>query len=305
MLYRIESGKIRAHAIEFAAADHCNLRCSGCSHMSPFLGSKFHSEEEFERDLGRLATVMQTDEVRILGGEPLLNPRIVPILRAARTSGIARRIVLTTNGLLLHTMTDEFWTNVDEVRLSLYPGARPTERLVEQVKKRAAESDTRLSIWEYSRFRITMVTEPHPADLVTKMIFRTCKNAHLFHCHLVQAGWLYKCACPSYLNEYVGRLGRSDYQAKADGFDIHGTTDLQKELWEFLTNRSALDACRYCLGYVGHEQKHVQLTVEQTRDVASLPITRRTHLSKRTLVKESIHYFQRRTSEFLTGRAAW
>lgn len=305
MLYKVESGKIQAHAIEFAAADHCNLRCSGCSHMSPFLGSKFHSEEEFERDMGRLAKALQTEEVRILGGEPLLNPRIIPILKAARSSGIARHVVLTTNGLLLHTMPEEFWANVDEVRLSLYPGARPAERLVEQARKRAAESDTRLRIWEYSNFRTTMVTEPHPADLVTEMIFRTCKNAHLFHCHLVQAGWLYKCACPSYLGEYLGRLGRSGYRAEGDGFDIHGAKDLQQELWDFLTKRRALDACRYCLGYVGHEQKHVQMTMEQTRNVASLPITRKTHLSKKALVKESIDYFQRRTAELLTGRQTW
>jgi hypothetical protein len=202
-------------------------------------------------------------------------------------------------------MPDEFWANVDEVRLSLYPGARPAERLVEQAKKRASESDTRLSIWEYSNFRTTMVTEPHPADLVTDMIFRTCKNAHLFHCHLVYAGWLYKCSCPAYLGEYLERLGRPGYRAETDGFDIHGATDLQKELWRFLTDRKTLNACRYCLGYLGHEKQHVQLTIEQTRNAASLTITRKTHLSKKALVRESLDYLRRRTTEFLTGKPAW
>jgi hypothetical protein len=305
MLYRLEAGKIWMHAVEFAAVDHCNLRCSGCSHMSPFLESTFHSEDEFERDFGRLATVAQADEVRIVGGEALLNPRIVPILKAAKASGIARRVVLATNGLLLHTMPDEFWSNVDEVRLSLYPGARPTERLVEQAKQRAAESGTHLHIWEYANFRVTMVTEPHPADLVTDMIFRTCKNAHLYHCHLVREGWIYKCACPSYLSEYLGRLHQSGYEAERDGFDIHGAADLQGGLWSFLVNRRALDACRYCLGYVGHEQKHHQLTIDQTKDVASVPIARRTHLNRQVFVKESVSYVKRRTTEFLTGKATW
>lgn len=107
------------------------------------------------RDMGRLATAMSAEEVRIVGGEPLLNPRIVAILQAARASGIARRVVLATNGLLLHTMSNEFWANVDEVRLNLYPAARPTERLVDQARKHAIKSGTHLVVSEYSSFRVT------------------------------------------------------------------------------------------------------------------------------------------------------
>ena len=125
MLYSVKSGKIQTRAIEFSAADHCNLRCAGCSHMSPFIRPRLAVEDELERDLGRLATAMFAAEIRILGGEPLLNPRIVPILKAARKSGIAGRVTLTTNGVLLHTMSKEFWDNVDLLRISLYPGARP------------------------------------------------------------------------------------------------------------------------------------------------------------------------------------
>ena len=97
MLYRIEADKIRTHAVEFAAADHCNLRCAGCSQMSLFSRPRLPAEDELARDMGRLATVMVADEIRILGGEPLLNPRIVPILKAAKASGVAGRVVLTTS----------------------------------------------------------------------------------------------------------------------------------------------------------------------------------------------------------------
>jgi hypothetical protein len=305
MLYRLEFGKIRAQAVEFAAADHCNLRCAGCSHMSPFLNSMMHSEDQLARDMGRLASVMLAEEIRILGGEPLLNPRIVAILKAARTSGVARRVVLTTNGLLLHTMSEEFWANVDEVRLSLYPGARPTERLINQARERAQESGTRLTVSEYSSFRVTMVTEPHPSDAITTMIFRTCKNAHLFHCHLVREGWLYKCACPSYLGEFLGKSGQPSYRAEGDGFDIHAATNLREQLWEFLTDHRPLEACHHCLGYVGDQQAHHQLTLEDARDARAQPITRKTHLNKTTLARESLRYFSRRTAEALAGKNRW
>ena len=236
MLYRIDAGKIRTRAVEFAAADHCNLRCSGCSHMSPFLRARLgRGRGTGERD-GSLATVMLADEIRVLGGEPLLNPRIVPILRAAKNSGIGKRVVVSTNGLLLHSMPDEFWANVDEVRMNLYPGARPTDRLVVRSRERAAESGTVLDVAEYSAFRTTLVTEPHPRGRHHKLNFRTCMNAHLFHCHLVHAGWFYKCACPAYLDEYLGATNQKGYDRTQDGFDIHGARDLRNELWLFLTD---------------------------------------------------------------------
>ena len=202
-------------------------------------------------------------------------------------------------------MPEEFWENVDEVRLNLYPGARPNERRVEQARKRAMETGTRLEISEYSSFRVTMVTEPHPADAITRMIFRTCKNVHMYHCHLVHAGWLYKCACPAYLTEFLSGIGQSGYVRENDGFDIHGATDLRAQLWNFLTEHRPLDACRHCLGYVGKIQAHQQLTTLETRDARSRPITRRTHLSKMTFTKETLGYYGRRVTEALTGKGKW
>ena len=305
MLYRLEGGKIRTKGVEFSAADHCNIRCAGCSHMSPFLRPRLPLEIELTRDMNRLATAMFADEIKILGGEPLLNPRIVEILKAAKASGVAARVVLTTNGLLLHTMPTEFWASVDEVRLSLYPRARPTERLIDQARERAKESGTYLRIEEYSSFRVTMVTEPHPPDAITKMIFRTCKNAHMYHCHMVHQGWLYKCACPPYLTEYLGGIGQSGYHPQDDGFDIHGASDLPKQLWEYLTNTKPLKACQYCLGYVGDKQPHHQLTPKDVRNPLSQPITRKTHLNLMTLTEESIKYYRRRVLEQITGKSRW
>lgn len=305
MLYRVENGKIRARAVEFAAADHCNLRCSGCSHMSPFLQPRLPEEEELARDMGRLAEALLADEIRIVGGEPLLNPRIVPILKAARQSGVAKRVILTTNGLRLHMMPDDFWTHLDELRISLYPGARPTQRLVTQARERAAASGISLNVSEYSSFRTTMVTEPHPSDATTAMIFRTCKNAHLYHCHLVHAGWIYKCACPAYLSEFRAALRGSAYRKERDGFDIHRATELREQLWNYLTDSAPLDACRHCLGYVGHKQVHHQLSVMDTRNPGAQRITRKTDLSKTALARETLDYYGRRIAEKLSGKGRW
>jgi organic radical activating enzyme len=305
MLYRFEGEKIHTVALDVATADHCNLRCAGCSHMSPFLESRLQPEDELARDLNRLATLLHAGEIRFVGGEPLLHPRIVPLLKAARVSGIAERVVLFTNGLQLHTAPAELWEHVDVVRLNLYQNARPTEQLVRLARQRAALAGTEIVVTEYSSFRVTMVTDPHPRDAITNMIFRTCKNAHLHQCHLVRAGWLYKCSCPAYLSAYLARMGQSGYHAENDGFNIHGAADPRADLWNYLTRSEPLDACRHCLGYAGKSQDHHQLSIEQTRDPGSSPITRKTHLDRALLAKETLAWAGRRIAESLTGKARW
>jgi hypothetical protein len=149
-----------------------------------------------------------------------------------------------------------------------------------KVRSLAAVSRTWLVISQYTDFRLTMITEPHPADTATGMIFRTCKNAHLYHSHMVHSGWLHKCACPHYLPEFLGKTGQSGYRPELDGFDIHAATDLRPQLWEFLTGNTALDACRYGLGYMGNQQDHQQLATADVGDPRSQTISRRSHLNK-------------------------
>jgi hypothetical protein len=353
MLYQKIDGKIRTLALEFSAADHCNLRCAGCSHMSPFMEARAPEVEQLDRDLRRLATVMVADEIRALGGEPLLNPQLADLLAVARQSGVARRVVLTTNGLLLNRMADRLWAAVDEVRISLYPGARPKESLLEEARARAREHHVTLLIHQHAMFRVSMTTQAHPADWITGMIYKTCQNAHRFHCHLVERGFLFKCACPAYLPRYLARVGgvngagatggdsggmsgRRDacptnsggggsggsgasgggengngsvqsgaYDPRTDGFDLHGPGDLAAGLWNYLNRANALQACRHCLGYMGKKQPHRQLTMEQTRNPAADPITRKSHLSVRRLVKESAKYWGRRTGERWLGKRYW
>jgi hypothetical protein len=100
-------------------------------------------------------------------------------------------------------------------------------------------------------------------------------------------------------------MGTSGYQPDVDGFDIHGATDLPKDLWKFLSEDKPLDACRFCLGYIGKMQDHHQLTTIEAQDARTRPVTRKTHLSKATLVRETLSYFRRRASEALTGRKNW
>lgn len=305
MLYQVKDGKVHAKAIEYSVAYHCNLRCSSCSHMSPFATKQFPDLASFERDLAALSKVMRVNDIRLLGGEPLQNPQILDFLRVARSSGIADTIMLTTNGLLLHSMKDEFWELVDFIWLSLYPGRQPPDKILEQIIAKAEATRTRLDLDPTTNFRATYVTEPHPNDLVTKLIFRTCGSAHKYHCHMLHEGKLYKCAVPPFLPEFLARMGKNGYDSAVDAFDIHAAKDLRNDLEDFLVTPRTLEACRWCVGYLGKAEPHHQLDKAVVANPALDPRSRHTHLSRKRLVKETALFVARRGLEAVTGKPRW
>lgn len=305
MLYEVREGRIHTQAVEYSVAYHCNLRCVSCSHMSPFLRAQLPPIDSFAADVTRLATAMHARWIRLLGGEPLLNPDLVAFAKVAKESGIADGVSVTTNGLLLPAMTDEFWESVDWVRVSTYPGASLPASALRKVEARARESGTAFEVSAVDTFRTTMVTEPHPPDRTTDMIFRTCKNAHLYHCHMIHEGRLFKCACPAFLPEFLAKAGQGGYDPAGDAFDIHGATSLFEDLQAFLLETKTLAACRYCLGYVGKLQPHRQLRPEALANPGLQGTTRRRDLDRMKLVKASVRYYRRRITEALTGRAQW
>jgi MoaA/NifB/PqqE/SkfB family radical SAM enzyme len=305
MLYAVQDGKIRTKAVEYSVAYHCNLKCSACSHMSPHQSKTLPPVESFARDVSRLTGVLHANDIRLLGGEPLLHPDIVEFLKIARRSQIADRVMVTTNGLLLPSMPDAFWENVDFIWLSLYPGASPPQKALERIKAKAQESNTRLDLDYTTHFRTTMVTEPHPKGWVTDMIFNTCGNAHRFHCHMIHEGRIYKCSCPAFLPEFLSRMGKPGFSFEQDGLDIHGAGNLFEELRDYLFGRRTLDACQHCLGHVGRWQAHHQLNKETLANPAAESVTRKTHLHRRKFMQETALYYIRRGVEKVTGKPQW
>ena len=305
MLYTIQDGKIRAKAIEYSVSYHCNLKCSACSHMSPFIAKKFPALDSFERDLEVLGKVLHVGDIRMLGGEPLLNPQIVDFLKAARRSKIADQIMLTTNGLLLAGMSDEFWESVDFIWLSLYPNREPPAKAMEKIKARAKESNTRLDIDPTSHFRATYLTEPQPKDMITDMIFKTCGSAHNFHCHMLYEGKIHKCAVPPFLSEFLATMGKSGYDSSVDAFDVHASNDLFSDLKEFLFKAETLEACRWCAGYVGKWEAHHQLDPAVLANPGSEVRSRANRLSWKHFAKETASYYYRRATEKVTGKPQW
>lgn len=285
MSYEFKDRKVITKSVEYSASYHCNLRCSACSHLSPFIREKFPSIESFSADVNRLSGILHAHVIRLLGGEPLLNTELTSFIEIAQESGIADIVMVTTNGLLLHKMDDEFWKKVDAVLISLYPDIN-LDTKISRFKAKAKEFSTQLWVQPISVFRTTFVTTPHPMDWITNMIFKTCQDVHVFQCHMVHEGRLYKCPVPPFLAEYLSRMGISGYDSAPEGFNIHQAGNTSNELKKFLMSEKAMEACRYCLGSLGKTQDHYQLDSEILLNPGLLNITRENALDRNRLVRE-------------------
>jgi GTP 3',8-cyclase len=281
----IRNGKILTRVLEFSAAYHCNLNCADCSHLSPYTPRGLSSCDSLTADLEHLAPALHADEFRLLGGEPLLNPELPKLAQTVRASGIADRLAIITNGLLLHRMDDSLWEQLDRLDVTIYPGAQPTEETLARVRARAQETGTKLDLTDRPRFRAMALTEPQPNDWIARLIFKACQSAHVCHYHIVSEGWLYRCPMPLGMPHFLNKLGHQGYEPLRDGLELHAEGDLLSRLDEFLNSDTPSECCRYCLGDAGIDVPHRRLTKAELEDPALYPSTRGTHFSPPRLVR--------------------
>jgi len=245
--------------IEFNVVEHCNLRCRGCDHGSPLLEKRFVAVEDFARDLQALARVLHVKELRLVGGEPLMHPRLLDFLRVGRESGLADRMVLITNGVLLHTVPSEVWKLVDRLWLSIYPGIRP-KMTVEDCEELARQHGFEFKVRRMDEFRLTVLNHRIDDSRLVDEIYRKCALAHVWACHTLYDGRYYKCSPAPFMHPRLARLGIDFDESPNDSVSVYGDPeDVEERLARYLADPKPLAACSYCLGDQGPLFPHRQL----------------------------------------------
>jgi organic radical activating enzyme len=237
---------LHLRAIEINAVWHCNLACVACTHASPVAERGLADPDVVRADLSRLGKVAYVNEVRVLGGEPLLHPRLPELLQAVRDGGLPATIRVSTNGTRLHA-TDFRWLDyVDEVHVSRYPGTRVDAEALEEMARRCRLAAKTLIVKDFHAFRHVWPTEPLTPSQ-TQAVFDTCQQAHGWSCHTVHDGHVYLCPVSA-------DPGFRDREA----CPIEPVSTLAERLAQFLYRSTPLRACRRCLGTVGKKITHQQ-----------------------------------------------
>lgn len=234
--------------LEVIAVDHCNITCAGCNHASPAMPAWFADPDSVYRDLSILARRYRPNFIKLLGGEPLMHKNLPALIEAIRAAGMDCKIMLVTNGTLLHKAVDGIWEGVDEIELSVYPGAPGVEGNIDLARTRMTAMGKRLNVYRYDRFRATFTLKGTEDRDLIRRIYTACKVANYWGCHGLRDGYFYKCPQSMYAGRLQGGIAESDRIAITD------RPTLQAELLEFVNSPEPLAACANCLGTVGIQQ---------------------------------------------------
>jgi len=222
------------------------------------LPTKFADLESFKRDMEVLATVLQAGELKFGGGEPLQHPQLLEFLRVAREVNIANRLVLLTNGVLLHKAPDELWELVDGMWITIYPGVKYRFDW-EWVQQKANEHQ--IWIWrkETSEFAERSLVEEIKNEELVRMVFQNCNLAHLESCHTIHEGRYYMCSPAVWTQPRLAAHGITFENREADSVPIHGNPNLYADMDNMIRRQEPLQACRFCLGSWARSSPNVQL----------------------------------------------
>ena len=203
------------------------------------LNQKFYPLEKFERDFERLHEFIDDfGAIKILGGEPLLNPEVSEFVKVCRKLYPATPLHVVTNAILLPKMPDEFFDTVRscnaEICISFYP---PMESKMPAIHKLLVEKNVNHVISskiEFFNWRQTLKRNNDP-----ERMFKLCGYTN---CHNLCDGKIAACFLPfvtKYFNAYYGKNLPED--GALDLYDPNLTTEkLKAHLLK------PFERCRYC-----------------------------------------------------------
>jgi hypothetical protein len=233
--------------IEVHLAEHCNLSCACCIHGCPVAEPEFPSIERFERDFEKFSELTggNIKQVVLSGGEPLLNPDIVSYMRAVRQNMPASIIKVSTNGILLARMRDDFWRacvdNDIEISISQYPIKLNYDEIFSIAKERAVKISLKVLMFRNGQgdvFRHRKIDISGGQDIGEAYKNCLCKGPVF-----VKDGKVYRCAQISsskHLEKYFG----AEFTISDNDFLVLDRVDSVQEIQDFISRPSPF--CRYC-----------------------------------------------------------
>ena len=226
--------------LEFIINDHCNLNCAACDSYCGLVKKPYFANlKKITRDFERLHEFIDDiGKIRIMGGEPLLNPEVSEYVKLCRRLYPHAIICVVTNALLLQRMPEEFFETLREctarIDISFYP---PLESKMPVIKQMLAEKGVPLVVSPMIKNFMCMQTlksHDYPRE-----IFLQCLQAN---CHNLYEGKIAACFLPfttKYFNAYYGK------DLPEDGaLDLYDETLTTEKLKAHLL--TPFERCRYC-----------------------------------------------------------
>ncbi len=235
--------------LDYHLTEHCNLNCQCCSTFSPLAKEKFADPDQFARDLTRLYELIgdRLEQLHLLGGEPLLHPQLEQFARISREIFPEARIDFTTNGLLIHSMSESFWQTLRQYNVAIkytkYPINQDYAEIVDYVRGKGVRIFSAGGEKPISQFRRIPLNAKGTCN--TYLSYIQCPYTD---CAQLRDGKLYRCPASAYsdlVNNALEAEGRTDrFRLTDQDFIDRWQARDADEVLSFLTN--AVPFCQYC-----------------------------------------------------------
>lgn len=227
-------------SIETNIVDDCNLNCRGCSHFSNLFehGAKVPFER-YCQDLKQITDHVFVGQFNMLGGEAILNERIIEYIEYARKLLPYSEIELISNGLLLPKMSDDFYKCCarNDITISI-SGYRPTLMMKDKIKDILTSHNITYI------FREDVMEFGKNIDLSgSSNKYEAVKRCRENKCHFFRYGKIYKCPFEALGNIFFSHFGVDiQFEGGTDIYDVDlNWSKLIDKLYE-----EPVEVCKFC-----------------------------------------------------------
>lgn len=229
--------------LETHIMDSCNLNCKGCTHFSNLYEIDSNvSYEQFMNDINQLSQKCFVIQLRLLGGEPLLNTDCIKYLICARKAFPDADISVVTNGLLILKQSSQLFETMRENEIGFHISQYlPTMKIKKLIEEKCREERIdyffeRNVITEFTR-HLSMRGNSDPEVSQCACISRGCR--------FLRNGRLYKCPTEGMIDRFATEYGYRDILGETKGFDIYDNTiNWEQKLADY--HNLPVAVCRYC-----------------------------------------------------------
>ena len=240
------SDKAILNYLETNIVDNCNLNCKGCAHFSNICRPYFVTPEDLAKDLYIINNHFHLLCFRLLGGEPLIHPKLDEIVKVARAMLPKTELVLVTNGILIPKINREIIDSLRDnnviVSISLY---KPTEKLLSKIIERLNKENIKYFINDDYFKKPEVITQFHTRLSTEKnnegsQVSQNCGGRF---CRFLRDGKISKCYYPLLINN-LNDLFNTDFTISEDDFiTLSEITDG----WEAIEQLNRpISFCDYC-----------------------------------------------------------
>lgn len=236
--------------LDIHVSEHCNLNCKGCTHFSPIAEKEFVDINILNNSLELLSPFYKTfNAIQLLGGEPLLNPEIVSILKITRKHFPYSKINLFTNGILLQNpnkLPQNLWYVLNKNSINIKITRYPIKLDLEFISKLCEENKVNLEVCndeeKHSWFQFRLIPKGNDVYFFRYKWLKLMR-CHTYHCIQLVRDRLYPCPHSAYVRHLVNKFDLKCGNSLADSLPVKQIKN-NRDIRKFMIK--TIPFCKYC-----------------------------------------------------------